>query len=80
MHQAEVARHAVLRHRAADDELEVAFPVIPVAGVAAVKSRHDAAFQGRQLGPLSLAAVDEAGPLVAQFGFCSFGHPQGMLA
>jgi len=38
MHQAEVTRCAVFRHRAADDQLEVALPVIPVADIAAVEA------------------------------------------
>src|SRR4051794_31063860 len=79
MYQAEVAWRPVFWHRAADDQLEVARPVVPVTNVAAIKSSHDAAFRDGQLRPVGRTAIDEAGPLVAQLGFRTFRNPQGML-
>ena len=80
VHQAEVARRPIFGHRAADDELEIALSVVPVADIAAVEGRHDAAFRDRQLLPLGRTAVDEAGPLLAQLGLGALGDTQDVLA
>lgn len=80
MRQAQVARRTVFGHRAADDELEVALAIRPVAHVAAVDADDDAALRNRQGLPLRGAALDETGPLVTQFGFGALGDLQHMLA
>ena len=80
VHEAEIAGLAILRHRAADDDLEVAGLLAPVADVAAVQPDHDPPLRGRQLLPVGRAAVDEAGPLLAELGLGPLGDPQHVRA
>src|SRR5689334_5779422 len=48
MHEAEVTRWAVLRQGAADDDLEVALSLDPVANIAAIEGDHDTTLRDRQ--------------------------------
>ena len=80
MHQTDVAGVTVFRHRLADDDLEIGLPVFPVAHIAAIEANHDATFRDGQLGPIRRAAVDEAGPLLPEFGLGTLGDAQSVLA
>src|SRR4051812_48853058 len=74
MRQTNVAGVSIFGHRLPDNELEVRLPVLPVADIAAIKADHDASFRDGQLGPIRRAAINEAGPLFAKFGFGTLGH------
>jgi hypothetical protein len=80
MHQTDVAGVTIFGQRPANDHLEIALPVFPVADIAAVKADYDPSFRDRQLLPFRRATVDEAGPLLPEFGFRPLGHMQDMLA
>ena len=80
MRQTDVAGVPVFGHRLPDDEFKVGLPVLPVADIAAIKADHDASFRDGQLGPVSRAAINKAGPLFAKFDFGTLGHMQDVLA
>jgi hypothetical protein len=80
VHQAEVACVTILRHRPADDDLEVAGLLGPVADVAAVEPNHDPPLRVGEMAPVDRAAVDEARPLVAEFRLGPLGHPHHVFA
>jgi hypothetical protein len=80
MHQPDVAGVTIFWHRPTDDDLEVGFPVFPVADVAAIEADHDTALRDRQPGPISRTAVNEAGPFLRQFGLGIHGYTQSVLA
>src|SRR3954453_888711 len=80
MHEAEVARWAVLRQGAADDDLEVALPLDPVANIAAIEGDHDTTPRDRQRLPVRRTPVDEGESLLWELGLDALGDSQDVLA
>jgi integrase len=44
--------------------------------IAVIEANSYATFRNGQFGLLRRAAIDEAGPLLAEFGLCTLGHAQ----
>ena len=80
MHQTDVAGVTIFGHRLANDDLEIGLAVFPVAHIAAIEADHDATFRDGQPGPVRWTAIDEAGPLLPEFGLGTLGDTQGVLA
>ena len=59
---AKVPRRSVLRHRPADDDLEIALPLVPVADIAAVETDHDAPVENRKVRPVPRRTVEAFAP------------------
>src|SRR5208282_5215020 len=75
-----IAGVTVFGYRLTNDDLEIGLAVFPVAHIAAIEADHDATFRDGQPGPIRRAAIDEAGPLLSEFGLGALGHTQDVLA
>src|SRR6185436_14338789 len=80
MHEAEVARGAVLRQGAADDDLEVALSLDPVTNIAAIEADHDTTLRDRQRLPVRRTPVDKGGSLLRELGLDALGDSPDLPA